>query len=54
MAYGFYQPKILQKVGFVNLASTLDILQGIMGAIAFVIAALCLAAIRNQSEINLF
>jgi Major Facilitator Superfamily len=34
MAYGFYQPKILQNIGFVNLASTLDILQGIMGAIA--------------------
>jgi MFS family permease len=34
MAYGFYQPKILQDLGFVEMAQGLGILQGFMGAVA--------------------
>ena len=34
MAYGFYQPKILQDLGFVEMAQGLGILQGFMGALA--------------------
>jgi MFS family permease len=33
MAYGFYQPKILKDLGFVELAAWLGILQGFMGAV---------------------
>lgn len=33
IAYDFYQPKILTKIGFVSIASTLGILQGLLGAI---------------------
>lgn len=33
MAYGLYQPKILQEIGFVELATSLGIIQGFMGAI---------------------
>jgi hypothetical protein len=33
MAYGFFQPKILQDLGFVELATWLGILQGLMGAV---------------------
>ncbi len=38
MAYGFYQPKILQDLGFVEMAQGLGILQGFMGALAEPIA----------------
>ncbi|BAZ51689.1 major facilitator superfamily MFS_1 [Nostoc sp. NIES-4103] len=33
MAYGFYQPKILRKLEFVELASWLGILQGLLAAV---------------------
>ncbi len=33
LAYGFYQPLILTKLGFTGLASTLAIFQGLLGAI---------------------
>lgn len=33
MAYGLYQPKILKSLGFVELASWLGIVQGLLGAI---------------------
>jgi Na+/melibiose symporter-like transporter len=32
MAYNLYQPKILQELGFVKLATSLGIIQGFMGA----------------------
>ncbi|QLE42660.1 SLC45 family MFS transporter [Nostoc sp. C052] len=33
MAYGFYQPRILEKQGFTGIASSLGILQGLLGAV---------------------
>jgi MFS family permease len=33
MAYGIYQPKILKSLGFVELASWLGIVQGLLGAV---------------------
>ncbi|PZO44978.1 MAG: MFS transporter [Pseudanabaena frigida] len=33
IAYGFYQPKILARIGFVELAAWLGIFQGLLGAI---------------------
>lgn len=33
IAYGFYQPRILAKIGFVDLAAWLGIFQGLLGAI---------------------
>jgi hypothetical protein len=33
MAYGFYQPRILEKLGFTGIASSLGILQGLLGAL---------------------
>jgi MFS family permease len=33
MAYGLYQPKILQELGFIKLAAWLSIIQGFLGAV---------------------
>ncbi|BAY80383.1 major facilitator superfamily MFS_1 (plasmid) [Nostoc linckia NIES-25] len=33
MAYGFYQPRILEKLGFAGIASSLGVLQGLLGAV---------------------
>jgi MFS family permease len=33
LAYGFYQPLILTRLGFTGVASTLGIFQGLLGAI---------------------
>ncbi|MGA7936789.1 MAG: MFS transporter [Kovacikia sp.] len=33
MAYGFYQPRILEKLGFIGVASSLGVLQGLLGAL---------------------
>jgi MFS family permease len=33
MAYGFYQPRILEKLGFIGIASSLGVLQGLLGAV---------------------
>jgi hypothetical protein len=33
LAYGFYQPLILKQLGFTELANTLTIFQGLLGAL---------------------
>lgn len=33
MVYGFYQPRILEKLGFVGIATSLGVLQGLLGAV---------------------